>query len=133
MARWQAATGMEILRVLLLSGDREFASAFASLVRAFGHEVEVHDDEQVAGEAAAVLPPDVVFVDQTTSTTDGSQLCRQVRSAAIRSARFVAVTLDNSSETLAACRAAGFDFRFSKPLVATELERFLSVTKADPT
>jgi CheY-like chemotaxis protein len=122
---------MEFLRVLLLTGDREFASAFGSLVRAFGHEVEVHDDEQAAGEAAAVLPPDVVFVDQTSSPTDGSQLCRSLRASGERAARFVAVTLDNSSETLAACRAAGFDFRFSKPLVATELERFLSVTKSD--
>jgi CheY-like chemotaxis protein len=58
-------------------------------------------------------------------------MCRDLRDGDVQPVRFVAVTLDNSSETLAACRAAGFDFRFSKPLVAAELERFLAVTKAD--
>jgi two-component system response regulator RegX3 len=122
---------MESLRVLLLTGDREFASAFGGLVRAFGHEVEVHDDEQAASEAARILPAQVVFVDQTTSQSDGSQLCRDLRASSPQAVRCVAVTLDNSSETLAACRAVGFDFRFSKPLVAAELERFLAVTKTD--
>ncbi|HEY4311792.1 MAG TPA: hypothetical protein VGN12_20260 [Pirellulales bacterium] len=122
---------MESLRVLLLTGDREFANSFGALVRAFGHEVEVHDDEPAAIEAARIIPSHVVFVDQTTSPTDGSQMCRDLREGDVQPVRFVAVTLDNSSETLAACRAAGFDFRFSKPLVAAELERFLAVTKAD--
>lgn len=122
---------MGFLRVLLLTGEREFANAFSALVRAFGHEVEVHDDEPAAIEAARNLPPHVVFVDQTTSSSDGRELCREVRVATNDRAQLVAITLDTSSDQLSACREAGFDFRFSRPLVAGELERFLAVSKKD--
>jgi CheY-like chemotaxis protein len=117
------------LRVLLLGGEREFAHAFAGLVRAFGHEVEVHDDEQAAIEAARTLPPHVVFVDHTSAATDGRELCQVVREELPQPPRLVAITADTASDVMSACRDAGFDFRFSKPLVAGELERFLAVSK----
>ena len=103
----------------------------ARCVRAFGHEVEVHDNEQAAIEATRTLPPHVVFVDHTTAGTDGRELCQVVREESPQPARLVAITADSSSDLLSACRDAGFDFRFSKPLVAGELERFLSVSKAE--
>jgi CheY-like chemotaxis protein len=122
---------MAVLRVLALTCEREFASALGALVRAFGHEVEIHHDEHEAIEAAELVRPHVVLVDQTSTGTDGCELCRQLRQSSHQPVRLVAITADDSSEHLANCRAAGFDFRFSKPLVADELERFLALSKTE--
>ena len=122
---------MGLLRVCLLTCEREFANVFGGLVRADGHDVDVHHNEQSAVEAARLIPPHVVFVDHTSLPTDGREICRQVRDESLRPARLVAITADETSDTISACRAAGFDFRFSKPMVAGDLERFLAVCKAE--
>jgi DNA-binding response OmpR family regulator len=122
---------MAVLRVLVLTCEREFASALGALVRAFGHEVEIHDDERDATEAAQLIRPHVVLVDQASADTDGRELCHQLRQKSNQAVRLVAVTADDSSDHLSKCRAAGFDFRFSKPLIADELERFLALSKTE--
>ena len=119
------------LNVLLLAGEREFAGAFRALVRAFGHHVRIHQDEQAAIDDARQSPPDVVFVDQTEDEAHGELLCRFVREAFSHRARLVAITSDDTSDHLSACRAAGLDFRFSKPLLAEDLERFLAVSSGE--
>jgi DNA-binding response OmpR family regulator len=122
---------MGLLRVLILTAEREFASAAAALVRAMGHDIEVHDNEGDAAEAAALLRPHVVLVDQASTGIDGSALCQKLRQSSDKAVRLVAITSDDSSDHLARCRAAGFDFRFGKPLVADELERFLALSKTE--
>jgi DNA-binding response OmpR family regulator len=124
---------MGALRVLILTAEREFASAAAALVRAFGHDVEIHHDEHDATGAAELVRPHVVLVDQTSPDTEGRELCQRLRQESKQPVRLVAITTDHSSEHLAKCRAAGFDFRFSKPLVADELERFLALSKSELT
>jgi DNA-binding response OmpR family regulator len=122
---------MGLLRISLVTCEQEFANEFGELVRANGHDVDIHRNEQTAVQAARLIPPHVVFVDQTSLPTDGRQICRQVRDESLRPARLVAITVDETSDTISACRAAGFDFRFSKPVVAEDLERFLAVCKAE--
>ena len=99
---------MDSLRVLLLTGDREFTSAFGALcVTPLVARWRVHDDEQAASGGAARIFRLKSFrrMRRLRSPMAVSCAVTLARKAPADHGACVAVTLDNSSETLAACRA----------------------------
>ncbi len=119
---------MASLRVLLLSRDADLADAFRILVVEFGHEARVYANEEVALAETIAFRPHVVFIDQN-STDEGAKLCAHLKANTETPTRLVAICGRDSYDRLPEFRAVGFDFRFSRPLNASDLERFLAVSK----
>ena len=66
-------------RILVVDDNADAANAFAILLRAGGHEVEVAYDAATARAIAARLRPEIAFLDLSMPDVDGYELARLLR------------------------------------------------------
>ena len=110
------------LCVLVVDHDRDSARDLSKLLTAWGHEVWVADDGEVAIELAAAFRTDVALLGIETMRVDGRQVARQLR----RQARFeetllLAMLAVADPEERARAEKAGFDICLVKPISCSTL------------
>jgi signal transduction histidine kinase/ActR/RegA family two-component response regulator len=103
-------------RVLVVDDNEDAAQTLAALLRAQGHEVDVHFNARAALEAAMNALPEVAFLDLNMPGMDGFALAQKLRMLpGGASLRIVAVTGMGRQEDHARSRDAGFDIHLTKP------------------
>jgi CheY-like chemotaxis protein len=113
-------------RVLLVDDNRDVARAFARLVRALGHDVEVTFDGSAALVAAERFRPHVVVMDIGLPGLDGYQTATAMRATPWGGAMtLVAVSGWARDADRRRAQDAGFDRHYTKPIEPDVLEALL--------
>ncbi|HLJ97668.1 MAG TPA: response regulator [Gemmataceae bacterium] len=126
------------LRILLVEDHVVTAETMATLLRTYGHEVQVALDGVDALRAAEAEPPDVVLLDIGLPGISGYQVAHQIRQQ--RTAKrplLIALTgYGKNSEDRLQSYEVGIDLHLTKPVAVDELQQFLeryqNVRKATP-
>jgi CheY-like chemotaxis protein len=114
------------LCVFVVDDDPDYCKGAGLLVKSFGHEAETFFEPEALLEALATRVPDVILADIGMPRINGCDLARSIRDREdCRHVVLAAVTGHSAEEDRRQAAAAGFDFRFVKPLAATELRDFL--------
>src|SRR5262245_14542340 len=115
------------LRVLVVEDGADAARSLATLLRLFGHQVEVARDGTSALEAARARRPDVVLLDIGLPGPDGWEVARRIRGwdAPTRPLP-VAVTGYGSEADLRRSEEAGIDLHLTRPAEPDRLRRLLA-------
>src|SRR3954447_22954985 len=124
--------GTFMLRVLIVDDCKDGADSLSTLLRLWGHEVQVAYDGPAALRLAAVFRPEVLLVDLGLPGMDGCCLARQfLTQAQFRDAILTAVTgyADRDHRTLGS--EAGFDAYLVKPTDLAALQAMLSRRTAE--
>jgi CheY-like chemotaxis protein len=113
-------------RVLLVDDNRDVVRAFARLVRALGHDVEVTFSGDEALVAAERFRPHVVLMDIGLPGLDGCQTATAMRSTPWGGA-VTLIALSGWARDADRRRAldAGFDRHYTKPIEPDVLEALL--------
>jgi CheY-like chemotaxis protein len=113
-------------RVLLVDDNPDVVRAFARLVRALGHEVEVTFSGDEALAVAERFRPHVVVMDIGLPGLDGYQTAAAMRSTPWgASMTLVALSGWARDQDRRRAREAGFDRHFTKPIEPDALESLL--------
>lgn len=113
-------------RVLLVDDNHDVVRAFARLVRALGHEVDVAFSGDEALAAAERFRPDVVLMDIGLPGLDGYQTAAALRSTPWgKAVRLIALSGWARDVDRHRARDAGFDRHCTKPIEPDVLEALL--------
>ena len=116
-------------RVLVVDDNVDAAQTLAAYLRLEGHRVESAVDGEAALRIAAVLRPDVAFIDLNMPRMDGAEVARRLRVTPWgRNARLVALTGMGQPGDLARTREAGFDEHLTKPADLSHVSRLAAST-----
>ena len=103
-------------RVLVVDDNVDAAQTLAAYLRLDGHRVESAVDGEAALRIAAVLHPDVAFIDLNMPRMDGAEVARRLRVTSWgRKTRLIALTGMGQSADVERTRDAGFDEHITKP------------------
>ena len=117
-------------RVLLVDDNRDVVRAFARLVRALGHDVEVTFSGDEALVAAERFRPDVVLMDVGLPGLDGYETAAALRSTPWgETAMLIAITGWAREADRQRAYEAGFDRHLVKPIEPHVLEALLCEAK----
>src|SRR4029453_1846719 len=116
------------LRILIVDDNRDSAEMVATLLKFTGHETFTANDGLAAGEAAATLDPDVIFLDIGLPGLNGYEAARRIRAqqGEKRRPRLVALTGWGQDEDRRRSEEAGFDAHVVKPVDDAVLRRLLA-------
>ena len=118
-------------RVLLVDDNRDVVRAFARLVRALGHDVEVSFSGDEALAAAERFRPDVVVMDIGLPGLDGYQTATAMRATSWGAAvTLIALSGWARDEDRRRAHDAGFDRHYTKPIEPDVLEALLASDRA---
>ena len=117
-----------VLHVLVVEDNVDCAESTASLLRMYGHEVEVSKDGQSALAVVEDHPPDVVLLDLgLPGKLNGWDVARQLkRTTREKQPLIIAVTGFGTSDARRYSIEAGIDLHLTKPVDPQLLERLLS-------
>jgi pSer/pThr/pTyr-binding forkhead associated (FHA) protein len=117
-------------RVLVVEDDAAAADALATLLRGWGHDVEVAGDGEQALESARIRPPDTVVLDlHLGNGLNGLEVAHRLRGeAGLRHVRLLAVTGRPPAGSGAAGRVGDLDGVLVKPVDAGALRQALATT-----
>jgi len=105
------------LRVLVVDDNRDAADSTATLLRMFGHEVQVAYSGASALIEARRSPPDVALIDIAMPGMDGYEVARQFRAAlTLSQVRLIALSGFGQEADRQRSQAAGFDVHLVKPV-----------------
>jgi CheY-like chemotaxis protein len=113
-------------RVLVVEDNPDTRESLRSLLRAWGHEVEVAGDGAQGLAKALGWRPEVAILDIGMPQLDGYEVARRVRPAAGGEVRLIALTGYGSAEDRQRAFAAGFDHHLTKPADPEELRRLVA-------
>ncbi len=114
-------------RVLVVDDNEDAAESLAMLLRAWGHEVRVATDGELALEVARWQHPDTVFLDLRLSGLDGYEVARRLREQdALKGAALVAVTGYEREAGRKEARTAPFNRLLTKPVAPRDLQECLA-------
>jgi len=113
-------------RVLVVEDGADARRAMRTLLRLWGHEVELADDGRQGLEKAIAFRPDVALVDIGLPGLDGYEVARRIRAALGREIMLVALTGYGQPEDRARAKEAGFDIHLVKPVDPQRLRQLLS-------
>ncbi|HKW83254.1 MAG TPA: PAS domain-containing protein [Burkholderiaceae bacterium] len=123
-----AAPGGASYRVLVADDLRDSADSLASLLRRFGHTVEVAYDGEQALQLADSFRPDIAILDLGMPGIDGYEACRRIRTRPWGApVTLIAQTGWGQTHDLRRTREAGFDHHAVKPI---ELQALLAMFPA---
>jgi CheY-like chemotaxis protein len=117
--------------VLYVEDDRIHLILMEEVFRMLpGWELRCAETGAEALEVLAACSPDLLLVDMNLSDMTGLELRRRVGadaglSAALKDARWVALSADNPAEVVHAAREAGFDDYWLKPIDVPRLQAAL--------
>jgi signal transduction histidine kinase/ActR/RegA family two-component response regulator len=115
------------VRVLVVEDNVDAADSLATLLRLWGHEVEVVHDGLEALEVARAYQPEVVLLDIGLPGLDGYQVAERLRGeVGLRNALLVAMTGYGQPEDRQRSHEAGIDHHFVKPVEPYVLRNLLT-------
>jgi CheY-like chemotaxis protein len=113
-------------RVLVVEDNPDTRESLRSLLRGWGHEVEVAGDGAQGLAKALGWRPEVAVLDIGLPRLDGYEVARRVRPAAGGEVRLIALTGRGAAEDRERAFAAGFDHHLTKPADPEELRRLVA-------
>jgi CheY-like chemotaxis protein len=113
-------------RVLVVEDNADTRESLRTLLRAWGHEVEVAGDGAEGLAKALGWRPEVAVLDIGMPRLDGYEVARRVRPAVGGEVRLIALTGYGSAEDRERAFAAGFDHHLTKPADLEELRRLVA-------
>lgn len=117
----------ELLRVLVVDNNRDFASTTSRLVGIWGHDVRTAHDAQAALALAATFRPEIVLLDVIMPQMNGFELAAALRRiAGLNKCFLVAVTGCSDEGHRLRCEAAGIDLFLIKPVTPSILKALLT-------
>jgi CheY-like chemotaxis protein/two-component sensor histidine kinase len=115
------------VHVLVVEDNVDAAESLATLLRVWGHDVQVVHDGLDAVEAARQHPPEVVLLDIGLPGLDGYQVARRLREdVGLDSSLLVAMTGYGQPEDRRRSREAGIHHHFVKPVEPLVLRNLLA-------
>jgi signal transduction histidine kinase/CheY-like chemotaxis protein len=115
------------VRVLVVEDNVDAAESLATLLRVWGHDVQVVHDGLEALEAASESRPEVVLLDIGLPGLDGYQVARRLREdVGLDSSLLVAMTGYGQPEDRRRSREAGIHHHFVKPVEPLVLRNLLA-------
>ena len=113
-------------RVLVVEDHPDTRESLRSLLRGWGHEVEVAGDGAQGLAKALGWRPEVAVLDIGLPRLDGYEVARRVRPAVGGEVRLIALTGYGAAEDRQRAFAAGFDHHLTKPADPEELRRLVA-------
>ncbi len=115
------------VRILVVEDNLDAAESLATLLRVWGHDVQVVHDGLQALDAARELRPEVVLLDIGLPGLDGYQVARRLREdIGLDSSLLVAMTGYGQPEDRRRSREAGIHHHFVKPVEPLVLRNLLA-------
>jgi CheY-like chemotaxis protein len=122
-----AATVRRGVRILVVDDSIDAAESLMSLLRVWGHDVQMVHDGPAALEVAAAFVPTIVFLDIGMPGMDGYEVARRVRRVpALERAWLVAQTGFGSEQDRRRAQEAGFDRHLTKPVDPADLRMVIA-------
>jgi signal transduction histidine kinase len=119
-------TAHKTFRILVADDNTDAAQSLASLLKLYGHEIQIAQNGAQALQIANAFQPEVVFLDIGMPGMAGYEVARELRKiAGLERIRIVAVTGWGTEEDRARSKAAGFDSHFTKPLSPAAITKLL--------
>lgn len=110
------------MRVLVVDDNDDAAASMVLLLKHLGHEAHAAGGGSIALGQAALLTPDIMFIDLAMPPTDGLSLARQLRQTPkFAHVPLVAVSALVDAEHRAQASAVGFDDFLPKPYPMRQL------------
>jgi len=113
-------------RVLVVEDNPDTRESLRSLLRGWGHEVEVAGDGAQGLAKALGWRPEVAVLDIGLPRLDGYEVARRVRPAVGGEVRLIALTGRGAAEARQRAFAAGFDHHLTKPADPEELRQLVA-------
>ncbi|HVE51356.1 MAG TPA: ATP-binding protein [Casimicrobiaceae bacterium] len=114
-------------RILVVDDNVDLADSLALMLTMLGHEVHVEHDGAAALKAAAMLAPDLVFLDIGMPKMNGYETCRRMRDGPHGSdAVIVALSGWGQDHDKQRSKEAGMDLHLVKPFDPALLEAMLA-------
>ena len=113
-------------RVLVVEDHPDTRESLRTLLRGWGHEVEVAGDGAQGLAKALGWRPEVAVLDIGLPRLDGYEVARRVRPAVGGEVRLIALTGYGAAEDRQRAFAAGFDHHLTKPADPEELRRLVA-------
>ena len=114
------------LEVIVVDDQRDLAETTGKLLSLYGHHVTVFTSAPAVLEALDNMQPDVILSDIRMPGMDGCELAALVRQwPGTEHIILAALTGLEDDESRQAAVAAGFDYRFVKPMRPDDLQQFL--------
>jgi signal transduction histidine kinase/ActR/RegA family two-component response regulator len=114
------------LRILVVDDNVDAAESLRMLLGANGHRIAISHDGEAALEHAAVLLPEVVFLDIGLPGLDGYEVAQRLRQMpALAGTLIVAMTGYGQPDDLRRSLEAGFDRHLVKPVDPAAIEHLL--------
>ena len=113
-------------RVLVVEDNPDTRESLRTLLRGWGHEVEVAGDGAQGLAKALGWRPEVAVLDIGLPRLDGYEVARRVRPAVGGEVRLIALTGYGAAEDRQRAFAAGFDHHLTKPADPEELRRLVA-------
>ena len=121
------------VHVLVVEDNVDAAESLATLLRVWGHDVQVVHDGLEAIDAAREQRPEVVLLDIGLPGLDGYQVARRLREdVGLESSLLVAMTGYGQPEDRRRSREAGIHHHFVKPVEPLVLRNLLADVAAPP-
>jgi len=118
------------LRILVVDDNRDAADSMATLLQAYGHELDVAYDSATALARAEALPPDMILLDIGLPDTDGYAVARTLRAMSWRKKPLlIAVTGWGAPVDRERAIAAGFDEHLTKPIHYPSLAAIIKASR----
>ena len=112
-----AFSSMATQRILVVDDSVDAAESLMSLLRVWGHDVQMVHDGPAALEVAAAFVPSIVFLDIGMPGMDGYEVARRLRRVpALERVLLVALTGFGSEQDRRRAHEAGFDRHVTKPV-----------------
>jgi CheY-like chemotaxis protein/two-component sensor histidine kinase len=125
-ARGTAGTG-DRRRVLVVDDNVDSAESLVTLLRMFGHEVQMAHDGIAAVETAARFRPDVVLLDIGLPRLNGYEVAQRIRQEPWGpGVVLIALTGWGQEEDRRRSKDAGFNFHLVKPVDPDDLTKHLN-------
>src|SRR5262249_17709979 len=123
--RYKGVTAM--LRILVVEDDQDNADSLATLLRLYGHQVDVSTDGPSALQAVKAAEPDVVLLDLGLPKLDGWQVAQQIRQHRKGKRRPLIIAVIGYGDKPSRLRSyeSGIDLHLTKPVDPTYLQDLL--------
>jgi CheY-like chemotaxis protein len=114
------------LQIIVVDDQPDLAESTGRLLRLFGHEVSVFNSAASVLDVLDEIMPDLIFSDIGMPEMDGFELAARIkRRPDCEKVILAALTGLGDEEYRQAAVAAGFDYRFVKPMQPDELRHFM--------
>ena len=118
---------MKPLEVIVVDDQADLAESTGRLLRLYGHHVSVFNTGKSVLDALDHVTPDLILSDIAMPFMDGCELAIRVKQhAGCQNVILAALSGFEDEGHRRAAEAAGFEYRFLKPMRPEQLQRFLA-------